>query len=214
MQVAHHTFRSRDFVGGDLALDFVNTVTARDTNAIDWIDSYDALLRWAASTGAFTKKDLASLAALARADAKRAVAALRRARALRDAFCSVFYSLIAGRAPSAMPLSLIEEASLAAANASNLGFGGGRVAVHWSVAKSGLDLIAHVVTTRALALLESLPDSRLRLCAGVECGWIFIDTSKNGKRRWCDMATCGNAEKARRFAAVHSKSAGKSGSAD
>jgi predicted RNA-binding Zn ribbon-like protein len=29
-------------------------------------------------------------------------------------------------------------------------------------------------------------------------GWYFVDTSKAGRRRWCDMSTCGNAEKARR----------------
>jgi predicted RNA-binding Zn ribbon-like protein len=58
----------------------------------------------------------------------------------------------------------------------------------------------HVVTARALALLEAPQLERLRLCDGHDCGWVFIDTSKNGKRRWCDMATCGNTAKARRYA--------------
>jgi predicted RNA-binding Zn ribbon-like protein len=46
--------------------------------------------------------------------------------------------------------------------------------------------------------LESLPQERTRVCAGPRCGWLFIDRSKAGRRRWCDMATCGNAAKGRR----------------
>jgi len=39
---------------------------------------------------------------------------------------------------------------------------------------------------------------RLKLCEGHDCAWLFLDTSKNGRRRWCSMATCGNSAKARR----------------
>jgi predicted RNA-binding Zn ribbon-like protein len=37
------------------------------------------------------------------------------------------------------------------------------------------------------------------MCAAQDCSWVFLDTSKNKKRRWCDMSDCGNREKARRF---------------
>jgi predicted RNA-binding Zn ribbon-like protein len=38
----------------------------------------------------------------------------------------------------------------------------------------------------------------LRRCANPECLWLFIDASKSGNRRWCDMASCGNRAKAAR----------------
>ncbi|MGB6792588.1 MAG: CGNR zinc finger domain-containing protein [Pseudolabrys sp.] len=44
-----------------------------------------------------------------------------------------------------------------------------------------------------------LPMDRLRICQGPNCSWLFIDRSKAGRRRWCDMAVCGNAAKSRRF---------------
>jgi len=47
-------------------------------------------------------------------------------------------------------------------------------------------------------LLTSDDLNRLRICAAEECGWLFIDRSKNGTRRWCDMADCGNLDKQRR----------------
>jgi predicted RNA-binding Zn ribbon-like protein len=51
---------------------------------------------------------------------------------------------------------------------------------------------------RAVDLLRSLPTKRLRMCSGPNCAWLFIDSSKAGRRRWCDMATCGNDAKAKR----------------
>jgi predicted RNA-binding Zn ribbon-like protein len=200
MRTVHHTFAAHDLVGGNLAVDFVNTVTARDTTPSDWVDDYNALLRWAGLTAAFTKKDLAKLAALAGGEPGQAAAAMRRARTLREVLCGVLYALIDGRSPTAEALGVLDEARIASVKAAKLTHVGGRLAAQWSVDRSGLDLIAHVVTTRALALLEAPQLDRLRLCDGHDCGWVFIDTSKNGKRRWCDMATCGNTAKARRYA--------------
>lgn len=48
----------------------------------------------------------------------------------------------------------------------------------------------------ALRLAADPPLERLRICG--HCGWLFIDRSKNRSRMWCDMAVCGNREKARR----------------
>jgi predicted RNA-binding Zn ribbon-like protein len=200
MRTVHHTFAAHDLVGGDLAVDFVNTVTARDTTPSDWVDDYNALLRWAALTGAFTKKDLGKLGALVEAEPGLAAAALRRARALREALCSALYALIEERSPSSDALAVLDEARVLSVKAARLVHAGGRLTPQWSVERSGLDLVAHVVTGRALDLLAAPELDRLRLCDGHDCGWVFIDTSKNGKRRWCDMATCGNTAKARRFA--------------
>ncbi len=41
--------------------------------------------------------------------------------------------------------------------------------------------------------------SRFRVCANDGCRWVFEDTSRAGRRRWCDMTTCGNRDKVRRF---------------
>jgi predicted RNA-binding Zn ribbon-like protein len=66
-----------------------------------------------------------------------------------------------------------------------------------SAETAGLDYIRHSIVLHAVGLLETLPIERLRMCAGTQCGWLFLDTSKAGSRRWCDTATCGNAAKTR-----------------
>ena len=54
--------------------------------------------------------------------------------------------------------------------------------------------IAHA----AADLLASDRLNRVRLCGSGTCEWVFLDESRNRSRRWCDMSTCGNREKARR----------------
>jgi predicted RNA-binding Zn ribbon-like protein len=198
MRAVDHRFQPHDLVGGGVALDFVNTVTARDTEPTDWLGSYATLLDWAELTGAFAKRDLAQLATLAHKDAGKAAAALAKARALREALCALFYAMIEKEQPGESDLAALDAARLAAAKAAKLGFRGGRLVQSFGAADSGLDLVTHVVAVRALEILQSVPLERLRVCDGHDCGWVFIDTSKNGKRRWCDMATCGNTAKARR----------------
>ncbi len=48
----------------------------------------------------------------------------------------------------------------------------------------------------ALALLQPQKAARIRICAN--CSWLFLDESRNRSRIWCDMAVCGNRQKARR----------------
>lgn len=44
---------------------------------------------------------------------------------------------------------------------------------------------------------------RLRACGNRRCGWLFVDRSANGRRRWCDPKACGNRMKVRRYRARH-----------
>lgn len=60
----------------------------------------------------------------------------------------------------------------------------------------------------ALALLDREQRQRIRTCDN--CGWLFVDRSRNGSRRWCDMAVCGNRRKARRHYARRRTDDGRS----
>ncbi|MBX9403791.1 CGNR zinc finger domain-containing protein [Lysobacter sp. BMK333-48F3] len=203
MRLEPHDFRPADLVGGDPALDLVNTVTARDSEPRDWLDGYPALLDWAARSGAFAESDLGRLDALRRESPAQAAAALSRCKQLREALCEALYALAGGRAPAPSALDAIDRARLDASRAAQLVSDRGRLRTQWSPQRSGLDLIAHVITAYAIDLLKDPRIDRLRVCDGRDCGWVFVDTSKNGRRRWCDMATCGNVAKARRFQQRH-----------
>jgi predicted RNA-binding Zn ribbon-like protein len=56
------------------------------------------------------------------------------------------------------------------------------------------------------AVAEAMADgswARLKACRADDCKWAFIDTARNRTRQWCDMAVCGNREKARRYRSRH-----------
>lgn len=67
---------------------------------------------------------------------------------------------------------------------------------------SGSDVGWEVCGVLAESLLVSQSSSdwwRVRACAAPDCGWVFVDRSKNGSRRWCDMGSCGNRAKLRSY---------------
>jgi predicted RNA-binding Zn ribbon-like protein len=61
-----------------------------------------------------------------------------------------------------------------------------------------LDSIVWPVLWSAASLIVSDEASRIRICGGPDCGWMYVDRSRNKLRRWCQMETCGTREKSRR----------------
>ena len=199
MQTVAHGFLSKDFVGGHAALDFVNTVTARDTTPRDWLDGYARLIEWARQSGLVEPRICAQLLAAADHAPREAAATLGRARKLREAMHDAIVALLARRAVPAAALTEVEAAWKRAAARGALTSGGGQLRLAPDVDASGLDLPLDLVVFEALGLLAEFDVERTRVCRGHDCGWLFLDTSKSGRRVWCDMATCGNTAKSERF---------------
>jgi predicted RNA-binding Zn ribbon-like protein len=196
--IQKHAFQPRDLVAGHLALDLVNTVTARNAEPVDWLTGYPQLLQWASLTGEF---DRATLRALRRhiADAPdAAAAALRATRELREALYDVTTAIIRNDATPVDGLRRIERTWKDAVRHAELTLVAGSARLQFTVDISGLAYLNHELALRSLELLQTLPLARTRICPGSHCGWLFIDHSRGGQRRWCDMATCGNAAKTTR----------------
>jgi predicted RNA-binding Zn ribbon-like protein len=199
--IEKHQFEAQDFVGGDAALDFVNTVTGRDQSPRDWLDNYETLLEWAGRAHLLPPKQLRRLARKAQSEPAAAAKALARAKTLREAAFKLVTRLVSGHAPPKHALALLREHWIAGARAHVLRFNAGRVATVLDVDADNLDLIAAMIAYRLVECVLPRPSERLRICQGPNCNWLFIDSSKAGRRRWCDMAVCGNAAKSRRFSA-------------
>lgn len=199
LTVSAHEFRPKDIIAGDAALDFVNTVTARDRTPIDWVDSYARLLEWAALAQLLPQNVLRALTDKARKDPVAAAAALERAKDFRESLFATISGMIAGTAPKKEMLALLREHWMAGIDAHDLRYADGRIALELRKDAVGFDLIASMVAYRMVTYVLTTPLERLRICHGTSCAWLFIDSSKAGRRRWCDMAVCGNAAKSRRF---------------
>jgi predicted RNA-binding Zn ribbon-like protein len=203
MLLEPHRFHAKDLVGGDLALDFINTVTARDTTPRDWLATYSTLLEWGHLARALSGAEGKVLARRAAARPREAQAALTTAKAQRELLARLFQAHVAHRRPTRADLETLHRVRQAVTRAARVSWHLGRLRIDWAIDGSGLDLVTHRVFSQAEPLLDEAPGERLRVCSGHDCGWLFIDRSKAGRRRWCDMQTCGNVTKARRFRAHH-----------
>jgi predicted RNA-binding Zn ribbon-like protein len=205
--IESHQFAARDLIGGDAALDFVNTVTGRDQQPRDWLDSYARLLEWAMLVRLLPEKNLRALTRKLHNEPAAAARALARAKALREELFALLSAIALGNAPPKSALATLREHWLAGTAAHELKFDDGRLIASVRADSAELDLIAALVAYRMVEHVLSQPVERLRICSGANCSWVFIDSSKAGRRRWCDMAVCGNVAKAQRFYARSQKKA-------
>jgi predicted RNA-binding Zn ribbon-like protein len=193
-----HHFVAADFVGGDAALDFVNTVTGRDETPRDWLDSYARLLEWAGRAKLLPPRSIQSLARRSERDSGASERALAKAKRLREALFEIGRDLAKRRVPQPEALELLRDHWLAGAEAHVFAVEGGRLAAVLDREADGLDLVSSIVAWRFAGNVLAHARGRLKICDGPNCAWLFLDTSKAGRRRWCDMADCGNAAKSRR----------------
>ncbi|MFZ0746724.1 MAG: CGNR zinc finger domain-containing protein [Terracidiphilus sp.] len=194
-----HDFVARDFVGGDAVLDFVNTVTGRDQAARDWLDGYPRLLEWAGKAKLLADEVLLVLEKTAKTDPTAATAALHRSKQLREALFAIVTGMISGKAPPEGAMALLNRYWQAGTVVHELRYVKREVRLDMRPSAIDLDVIASLIAFRFVENLLPEPRERLRICEGSNCSWLFLDHSKAGRRRWCDMAVCGNAAKSRRF---------------
>jgi predicted RNA-binding Zn ribbon-like protein len=175
-------------VGGALVLDFVNTRDAwlNPARRVEHLPDPGALLAWTVAAGALPAGEAA---------AHRGDAALHgQALALRDTLFDVFSAAAHDRP---LPRDDLNAALAALAARPRL-----RADGSWGWTPAPDRPLAPVLAS-AQALLAGDELDRLRQCPGPDgwCGWLFLDRSRNGSRRWCSMALCGNPAKARARAA-------------
>ena len=180
-------------------LAFVNTLSSRPTSSpVERLDSYEALVAWAREQHLVSAAAAERLSAEARRHPHRASAVLARARDFREALNGLAAAIDAGKPPGADVLKTIG-ACLAGAYAN------GRLVPHdgalqWvASAEDDLERVLWEIGRAAGRLVVSPRLARVRACAASDCGWWFVDDTKNRSRRWCDMTLCGNREKLRRF---------------
>jgi predicted RNA-binding Zn ribbon-like protein len=186
------------FVGGDPALDLVNTVDWTPRGEVDErLDDYGRLAEWALGTGLASRREAAALAARGAARPREASAALRLAREARQAIQRATAARARG-IPSAADVAELNRLLADALPHLRLTRGGEGLELAWQDAELHLESPGWGAVWSAAKLLASDEADRIRMCAGPDCGWMYVDRSRNGLRRWCEMATCGTREKSRR----------------
>jgi predicted RNA-binding Zn ribbon-like protein len=182
-------------LGGRLCLDFCNTAEFRDSERyVELLTSYPALIAWSKHAGTISAGEAEHL--LKVVSGERAAAALDDALALRLALYRLFRGCAHG-----------EPADLSALDMLNTRLSGVMALRHLQPLDSGFywewggsmddpQRPLWPVLLSASELMTSDDLRRVRQCPN--CGWLFVDTSRNHTRRWCSMDFCGSEVKSRR----------------
>jgi predicted RNA-binding Zn ribbon-like protein len=190
---------SLKLIGGWLCLDFINTVDCRNSDhAREVLSTYPNLVSWSQHANILTEdeaRDLLREAALHPADAKMI---LERAITIREVLYRIFSAIANHRPPSAVDIGTLNtEMSIAMAqmrmkpaDATNPWM--------YTFEDKKLDRMLWLIIHSATELLTSDKLDRVCECQGENCGWLFLDMSRNRSRKWCDMKECGNRAKAQR----------------
>jgi predicted RNA-binding Zn ribbon-like protein len=192
-----------DLLGGDPALDFVNSVDPREgpEPATDHLGDYEELVSWAAYASVISDERADQLIQRAGRDPRAAERVWRRAVALREALYRVLTRWIDGEAMPSSDLATLDRERLRAQAHTELGFteAGGFEAV--ATGESELEAPLRQLARASAALLTQADPDRLRICPVDDggCGWVVLDQTRNGSRRWCSMSSCGNHAKATRL---------------
>jgi predicted RNA-binding Zn ribbon-like protein len=187
-------------LGGRLCLDFANTVEPRvSVDAVDYLGSYADLVAWSAHADAIDQ----TTAGLLRQEAARrpaaAAATFAWAIAVREALYLIFAAVAAGRQPDESDLDTLNTALTTTLAHARVVVAPGGFAWEWERRLEALDRMLWPISRSALELLTSSDVHRVKDCGRHGgCGWLFVDTSKNGSRRWCSMEVCGRQDKVRR----------------
>ncbi|GGR26480.1 CGNR zinc finger domain-containing protein [Deinococcus ruber] len=191
--------RPFSFIAERLCLEFANTVDWHATaHPGERVQTVEDLLRWGEQAGIIHALERQTFQADAQAQPEKAAAALSRARELRESIYQVFHAVTHGHAPPAPDLHILTAARAEAAQQQALQVTTTGIQWTWSAAED-LNRVWWTVAVDAADLLTSELLARVGECADDRgCGWLFLDTSKAGRRRWCSMQDCGNRAKAQR----------------
>ncbi|MBV9231978.1 MAG: ABATE domain-containing protein [Chloroflexi bacterium] len=188
-----------DFSGGRLCLDFANTLEDRPSDAPrELLNSYQDFVSWGQQAHIVTEEEAQKLLEEAQRRPGEAAQVFEQAVTVREAMYRIFSLVAEDASPAPSDLLILNDVlSKAMAHARLIpeadGFAWG-----WAVEERALDRVLWPVVRSVADILTSDELHEVRVCAAGDCNWLFLDTSKNQSRRWCNMRSCGNRAKARR----------------
>jgi predicted RNA-binding Zn ribbon-like protein len=187
-------------LGGRPCLDFVNTLDWRGTDQpVEFLHTYHDLVVWSRHAGTISGQAAKQLLRKSKINTSRGPAVLQDAIELREVIYRIFASISEGLPVAQEDLVIFNRYLCATMRLSQII----QRKQDFIWATNGdpkkLDCILNPLVRSAADLLVSAERKRVKRCSDPDCGWLFLDISRNLSRRWCDMRDCGNRAKASRF---------------
>lgn len=185
------------FIGGRLALDFVNFVPQK--SELSW----EQLIAFLQSARIVTPERGGELVALKRSDPQATESLLRKAQRLAAALRRTFEAILHRQKVVREWIEPVNDILRITEGHDELIATENDWEIQFVASESGLEWLLAAVARSAAEIIEEGPRARLRSCANPRCGLFFYDTSRTHRRRWCSMTACGNRHKVAAFARRH-----------
>ncbi len=199
MKFSDYHWTAADMIGGNPALDFVNTASEWGNDPVDRLGGPAGLGAWAGFAGLLDEEDLKRLRREIADDEDGAKRLFEDALTLRSALYRIFAAAGSGKTAAPADLDILNEWKIRAAGHCEIRQDENGFRRRCADEAPALERAMRLIVEAAEHLLLHGRLDRLRSCGGDHCEWMFHDQSKNGKRRWCSMATCGNEHKVKQF---------------
>ena len=195
--------------GGRLCLDFVNSLANRkEKTPPDYLNNFGDLVAWSVRLSLLSVSNARLLDRRAEKHAKEAAGFFKELIEFREILYKVFYLTMKSEK---IPAQVLDKFNMQVAGC----FGKLEIIQTAEGFEEGYQLQSDDFSQILLPLVNdsyefllSNPGARLKECPS--CGWLFYDNTKNGKRRWCSMKSCGSNVKALEWYHRNSKSGGLS----
>lgn len=189
-----------ELIAGAVCLDFINTLDDRfSDHPKELLKSYVDVARFAEDSGVLSADEVDRLLTRSQTSPEEAQRALEAAIELREAIYGVFAAIMKKKPVPAGALARLNQYVQAAAQHAQLILVNGHFEWRFNALPLQLNAPSWPIARSAADLLSSDLLPFVRACAADNCQWFFLDTSKNHRRRWCDMTKCGNRAKFQRF---------------
>jgi len=185
--------------GNWLCLDFTHTLDERYSgHPEELLKNYSDLVSWGQYVHILKDDEARSLRKEATSRPVEASVVFERAIALREAIYRIFLEIAEDALPQEADLATLNVALSEAMSHACIVYTDHGFVWDWVDREVDPNSILWQVARSAADLLTAEELDAVRACAAEDCRWLFVDTSKNHSRRWCDMKTCGNRSKAHR----------------
>ncbi len=187
-------------LGGKKCLDFINTLDWRGRDRpVEYLNSFEDVIRWAAYVKVISLKEEKDFSKQAGMNIKKAEEALTITIELRELLYKMFRDIQHGKRTQKQDLLRLNEFLQQAFNSTAITLSLTEFELDAGVDTTTLTGLLSPIVWDAVNLLTNEDLLRIKSCADTVCGWMFFDISKNKSRQWCDMKSCGNRAKARKF---------------
>lgn len=206
MSIGQPKINAIRLVGGAAVLDYLNTCDGRRPGTglrevVDKLSNLEDIVHWFFHAGFINAEEHQHFMTVVGRSSWHTVTAFEQLIDFREALYRLLLPMALDHGPDQASLDVLSQALVDTADQRLLVATPVGVIWRWRVGDDLGSMTAGFIgrlAVQASMLLTSGDLTRLRACAMQDCDWLFLDTSKNGRRRWCQMNVCGAREKSKR----------------